>query len=130
MSQVELSELYQFCQIDFDRFDPLFPPSGCTTHDPPACYKAVYEEYFKTGFFLPIPHHLKLILLFYHLRLPQIGPNSLRMLACYFFFHRSIHVSFDIEVFRGFFNCKTSESWYYFSKRALKHSILPSICPP
>lgn len=70
-------------RIDCDRFFPVLPLPGQTAYDLSMGYEAIYVEYFKSGFCLPLSEPLRQILEIYKLRLPQIMPNGLKV-AVYF----------------------------------------------
>lgn len=117
MSEAGLNRICKRYKFDLGRFGHVLPLPGQTTYDPPKDYEAVYEEYFKSGFNLPVPEPFVRILRSYNLRLPQIKPNGLKLILCYLLFLRITESPFHIHVFRGLFSCRISDSWYYFAKR-------------
>lgn len=117
LSEVDLSRICDTYEINLDRFDPILPQADQIAYDPPAGYEVVHEEYFRSGFNLPVPVSLFRILQPYNLRLSQIKPNSLKIILCFFFFLRASEIPFDHRVFRSLFSCRSFDSWYHFTKR-------------
>lgn len=117
LTEADLERICKHYKIDRARFQPLLPLPGQTAYDPPRNYEAVYEDYFKSGFNLPVPEPVTRIMRAYRLRLPQIQPNGLKLIFCYILLLRLIDFPFNTTIFRALFACRSSHSWYYFSKR-------------
>lgn len=58
LSEADLDRICKFHKIDKNWFGPILLLPGQTAYDLPRDYEAVYEDYFKSGFNLPVPEPL------------------------------------------------------------------------